>query len=230
MASKSKNKKNVKKTENTKKTAKNENVNTKGMQGSKDKSYGNVKKARESSRERKRKSNMIIIAAIALVILIAVAAAYWINERDPGTRQAAARTVSLQTARGAVTIEVYPDKMPVTVDNFEKLVKSGFYNGLTFHRVEDWVVQGGDPDGNGTGGPGWAIPLETSQDLKNVRGAVAMARSEDPDSAGSQFYILKKDAAWLDGRYAVFGRVIQGMDIVDQIMAGDKMESVRWDL
>ena len=172
---------------------------------------------------------MIIIAVAAVVIMIAVAAAYWIRERSPAPEQSAAQTVTIQTTQGNVAIEVYPDKMPVTVANFEKLVKSNFYNGLTFHRVEDWVIQGGDPKGDGTGGPGWTIPLETSPDLKNVRGAVAMARSQDPDSAGSQFYILKRDAAWLDGQYAVFGRVIQGMDVVDQIKAGDKMESVSWD-
>lgn len=172
---------------------------------------------------------MIIIAVVALVIIIAVAAGYWMRERSPGPEQSAVQTVTVRTTKGDVTMEVYPDKMPVTVGNFEKLVKSDFYKGLTFHRVEDWVIQGGDPRGDGTGGPGWTIPLEISPDLKNERGAVAMARSQDPDSAGSQFYILKKDAAGLNGQYAVFGRVIQGMDVVDQIKAGDKMESVSWD-
>lgn len=229
MAEKIKSKKNIK-SSGSSKTSK--NVNIKGLKGSKSNSSGTVIKKRKSSRDGKRKRNMIIIAVVALVILIAVAAAYWIHERSPGTvqkaAQTAAQTVTLQTTKGAVTFEVYPDKMPVTVANFEKLVKSEFYKGLTFHRVEDWVIQGGDPKGNGTGGPGWTIPLETSQDLKNERGAVAMARSEDPDSAGSQFYILKKDAAGLNGKYAVFGRVINGMDVVDQIKAGDKMEAVSW--
>ena len=165
---------------------------------------------------------MISIAAIALVVLSVIASAYWIHERPPIN----AKIVSIQTTKGDLAIEVYPKKMPVTVANFAKLVKSGFYNGLSFHRVEDWVVQGGDPKGNGSGGPGWSIPLETSPDLRHVRGAVAMARSQDPDSAGSQFYILKKDASWLDGQYAVFGRVIKGMDVVDKIRAGDKMELV----
>lgn len=228
MAEKIKSKKNIKSNGSTK-TAKNEKVNIKGAKGSKSKSSGTFNKTRKSSEDGKRKRNMIIIAVVALVILIAVAAAYWIHERPPVTVQTASQTVTLQTAKGAVTFEVYPDKMPITVANFEKLVKSEFYNGLTFHRVEDWVIQGGDPKGNGTGGPGWTIPLETSQDLKNERGAVAMARSEDPDSAGSQFYILKKDAASLNGKYAVFGRVIQGMDVVDQIKTGDKMETVSWD-
>ena len=170
-----------------------------------------------------RKRNMIVVAAIALVVLLVFAAVYWINERPPVTW----KIVTVQTTKGDLAIEVYPKTMPLTAANFEKLVKSDFYNGLSFHRVEDWVVQGGDPRGDGSGGPGWSIPLETSPELKHVRGAVAMARSQDPDSAGSQFYILKKDASWLDGQYAVFGRVIKGMDVVDKIRAGDKMLLVK---
>lgn len=135
--------------------------------------------------------------------------------------------VTIDTAKGQIVLEVYPDLMPVTVANFDKLVQSGFYDGLKFHRVEDWVIQGGDPIGNGTGGPGWKISLETNPQLKNVRGAVAMARSTDPNSAGSQFYILKKDASWLDGQYAVFGKVVQGLDVVDLIQKGDLMKTVK---
>ena len=136
-------------------------------------------------------------------------------------------TVTIETSKGNIVLEVYPDLMPVTVGNFEKLVKANFYDGLKFHRVEHWVVQGGDPQGNGTGGPGWSIPLETSGELLNVRGAVAMARSSHPDSAGSQFYILKTDAAWLDGEYAVFGKVTEGMEIVDQLARNDVMQAVK---
>jgi cyclophilin family peptidyl-prolyl cis-trans isomerase len=139
----------------------------------------------------------------------------------------ATQIITIDTGRGPIVLEVYPDLMPITVANFDKLVKSDFYNGLKFHRVENWVIQGGDPKGNGTGGPGWQIKLETSSQLKNLRGAVAMARSMDPDSAGSQFYILKKDASWLDGQYAVFGKVVQGMDVVDQIKIGDLMKTVK---
>jgi cyclophilin family peptidyl-prolyl cis-trans isomerase len=134
--------------------------------------------------------------------------------------------VTIATDKGQIVLEVYPDLMPITVANFDKLVQSGFYNGLKFHRVEDWVVQGGDPKGNGTGGPGWTIKLETNPQLKNLRGMVAMARAMDPDSAGSQFYILKTDASWLDGQYAVFGKVVQGMDVVDKIQIGDLMQTV----
>lgn len=137
------------------------------------------------------------------------------------------RKIVIGTEKGNIEVEVYPEKMPVTVGNFLKLTGDGFYNGLTFHRVEHWVVQGGDPRGNGTGGPGWTIKLETHPDLKNVRGAVAMARAAYPDSAGSQFYILKTDAGWLDGQYAVFGMVSGGMDVVDRLEVGDRMTEVK---
>jgi peptidyl-prolyl cis-trans isomerase B (cyclophilin B) len=146
---------------------------------------------------------------------------------EAGKPLGAAKQIAINTDKGRIVVEVYPEAMPKTAANFQKLVDSKFYDGLTFHRVEDWVIQGGDPNGNGTGGPGWTIPLEKSPDqLKNVRGALAMARSQDPDTAGSQFYILKKDATSLDGQYAVFGKVIQGMDVVDQIQPNDKMNTV----
>ncbi len=135
--------------------------------------------------------------------------------------------VLLQTTSGGIFIRLHPGKMPVTVKNFIRLVNSNFYDNLKFHRVEDWVVQGGDPRGDGTGGPGWSIPLETSSDLTNIRGAVAMARDKNPDSAGSQFYVLKKDMPALDGKYAVFGEVVQGMYVVDQIRAGDKIQFIK---
>ncbi|NPV90137.1 MAG: peptidylprolyl isomerase [Firmicutes bacterium] len=138
-----------------------------------------------------------------------------------------AKQLAIDTDKGQIVVEVYPQAMPQTVANFQKLVDSKFYNGLNFHRVEDWVIQGGDPKGDGTGGPGWTIPLENSpSQLKNVRGALAMARSQDPNSAGSQFYILKNDATTLDGQYAVFGKVVKGMEVVDKIQKGDKMKTV----
>lgn len=178
-------------------------------------------KARVKAAPDKSKRNAILGAVIGFAIVLSVTLAYG------AYKQEAPKKVTIQTVKGPVVIEVYPKQMPVTVANFEKLVQSKFYDGLTFHRVEDWVIQGGDPKGDGTGGPGWTIPLETGPELKNVRGAVAMARSSDPNSAGSQFYILKKDMPSLDGQYAVFGKVVEGMDIVDQIQPGDKMVSVK---
>ena len=133
----------------------------------------------------------------------------------------------IQTSKGTIKVSLENKKMPITVGNFTKLINSGFYNGLNFHRVEDWVIQGGDPNGNGSGGSDETITLETSPDLKNIRGALAMARSTDPNSASSQFYILKSDASWLDGQYAVFGNVITGMELVDKMEIGDKILSIK---
>ncbi|PYO00640.1 MAG: peptidylprolyl isomerase [Candidatus Rokuibacteriota bacterium] len=126
----------------------------------------------------------------------------------------------------AIRIEFFPADAPKTVENFVTLAKKGFYNGLAFHRVvPDFVVQGGDPKGNGTGGPGYTIKAEFNKQ-KHVRGSLAMARSQDPDSAGSQFYITYGPTPHLDGSYTVFGKVTSGMDHVDRIKQGDRMKSV----
>ena len=122
-----------------------------------------------------------------------------------------------------IKIELYPHIAPISCENFEKLVKSGFYDGLTFHRViPGFMIQGGCPNGTGTGGPGWHIKGEfaangVKNDLKHTRGVLSMARAQDPNSAGSQFFIMHDDAAYLDGQYAAFGKVIEGMDAVDEI-------------
>ncbi len=122
-----------------------------------------------------------------------------------------------------IKIELYPDIAPIYCENCEKLVKSGFYDGLTFHRViPGFMIQGGCPKGNGTGGPGWNIKGEFSSngvknDLKHTRGVLSMARSMAPDSAGSQFFIMHDDAPHLDGQYAAFGKVVEGMEVVDEI-------------
>ena len=127
---------------------------------------------------------------------------------------------------GIIKIEFFADDAPKTVENFVTLAKKGFYNGLTFHRIEpNFVIQGGDPKGDGTGGPGYKIKAEFNKN-KHDRGAVAMARSNDPDSAGSQFYIVLAPSNFLDGKYTVFGKVVSGMNIVDNVKKGDKMKSV----
>ena len=124
-----------------------------------------------------------------------------------------------------IKLELYPEIAPKTVENFEKLVKDGFYNGLTFHRIiRGFMIQGGCPKGNGTGGPGWQIKGEFAangwkNDLKHTRGVISMARTGHPDSAGSQFFIMHEDAPHLDGQYAAFGKVVEGMDVVDRIAA-----------
>ena len=122
-----------------------------------------------------------------------------------------------------MTLELYPETAPITVDNFVKLAKDGFYDGLIFHRViEGFMIQGGDPDGNGCGGPGYSIKGEfaangVKNDLKHTRGVISMARAMDPDSAGSQFFIMHADSDYLDGNYAAFGMVLGGLDTVDVI-------------
>jgi len=127
---------------------------------------------------------------------------------------------------GEIRMEFYPADAPKTVENFVTLAKKGFYNGLTFHRVvPDFVVQGGCPKGNGTGGPGYQIKAEFNKQ-KHLRGTVAMARSQDPDSAGCQFYICYGATPHLDGQYTVFGKVVAGMELVDRIKQGDRMTSV----
>ena len=128
---------------------------------------------------------------------------------------------------GIIKIEFFAGDAPKTVENFVTLAKKGFYNGLTFHRIEPgFVVQGGDPKGDGTGGPGYKVKAEFNKN-KHDRGAVAMARSNDPDSAGSQFYVMLAGASELDGQYAVFGKVTSGMEVVDRIALGDKMKTVK---
>ncbi|MHB9023637.1 MAG: peptidylprolyl isomerase [Armatimonadota bacterium] len=142
--------------------------------------------------------------------------------KKAGTRQA-----TIETAKGKITVELYGKDAPLTTANFVKLAKSGFYDGLNFHRVEPgFVIQGGDPNGDGTGDPGYAIKLEIAPKLKHIKGALAMARSSDPDSAGCQFYITLDATPSLDGGYAVFGKVIKGMDVVEKIAIGDKINKI----
>ncbi len=122
-----------------------------------------------------------------------------------------------------IKLELDKTAAPVTVENFEKLVKEGFYNGLIFHRViSGFMIQGGCPDGTGMGGPGYQIKGEFLQNgvnnpLKHTRGVISMARAAHPDSAGSQFFIMHEDAPHLDGQYAAFGKVVEGIEVVDEI-------------
>ena len=125
---------------------------------------------------------------------------------------------------GVMSGELYPEIATISVENFEKLANSGFYNGLEFHRViPGFMIQGGCPEGNGTGGPGWNIKGEfaangVKNDLKHTRGVLSMARAMHPDSAGSQFFIMVEDAPHLDGQYAAFGKITEGMETADAIV------------
>lgn len=133
-------------------------------------------------------------------------------------------TITMENGK-KIVIELYPKIAPNTVANFVSLVQKGFYNGLTFHRViPGFMIQGGDPNGNGSGGPGYTIKGEFSSngfqnDLKHTRGVISMARAQDPNSGGSQFFIMVADAPSLDGGYAAFGKVQEGMDVVDEIVS-----------
>lgn len=136
-------------------------------------------------------------------------------------------TAVVVTNKGTFEFELHAERVPMTVENFVGLAEDGFYDGLTFHRYEPgFVIQGGDPRGDGTGGSGKTIPLETHPELKHVEGAVAMARSRAPDSASSQWYVTLSDVHQLDGDYAVFGKVVEGMDVVKELREGDVMERV----
>tara|TARA_Y100000310_G_scaffold340387_1_gene435945 strand:+ start:1488 stop:1970 length:483 start_codon:yes stop_codon:yes gene_type:complete len=134
---------------------------------------------------------------------------------------------TIETNKGIIELELFTEEAPITTKNFIKLAESGFYNGLTFHRVEPgFVIQGGDPNGDGTGGSDENIPLEIAPGLTHSKGTLAMARATDPNSASSQFYITLADAPFLDGNYAIFGKVISGMEVVESIGIGDVMTKV----
>jgi cyclophilin family peptidyl-prolyl cis-trans isomerase len=138
------------------------------------------------------------------------------------------RTAIIETAKGTIKFILHEDLAPITTANFIALAESKFYDGLKFHRVEPgFVIQGGCPYGTGTGGSGKNIPLEVSPNLLHgAAGAVAMARSSDPNSASSQFYVTLSPTPFLDGNYAVFGRVTEGLDVVSSIRVGDVMNRV----
>ena len=132
--------------------------------------------------------------------------------------------VTIETNQGVITVELYPEVAPNTVNNFISLVSKGFYDGTIFHRViPGFMIQGGDPEGTGMGGPGYGIKGEFSSNnfenqLKHTTGVISMARSQNPDSAGSQFFIMVADASYLDGQYAAFGKVLTGQDVAEKIV------------
>lgn len=167
---------------------------------------------------------------IPLIILLIISFLIWyqgvIKNKNQEKSEAMIKNpvVTIQMADGGlIKIELYPEIAPNTVNNFISLSKSGFYDGVIFHRViEGFMIQGGDPLGTGVGGPGYSIKGEFrangfENELKHSRGVLSMARSNNPDSAGSQFFIMHQDAAHLDGQYAAFGKVISGIEVVDQI-------------
>ncbi|MDR3183446.1 MAG: peptidylprolyl isomerase [Planctomycetaceae bacterium] len=137
------------------------------------------------------------------------------------------KTATIKTQRGTIKLQLFDDKVPKTVENFETLAKKGFYDALTFHRViEEFMIQGGCPQGDGTGGPGYQFDDEFHQDLKHDCPGILSMANAGPNTNGSQFFITHVPCPWLDGKHTVFGKVIEGQDIVDSIEQGDAIESI----
>ena len=169
-----------------------------------------------------------IVLALAAVLCLGLTAC---GQTPADASASAAEPIGKYTAvidiagYGAITLELDGDSAPLTVANFVKLAQAGFYDGLTFHRIMDgFMMQGGDPKGNGTGGSDETIPGEFSANgydnpISHTRGTISMARAQDPNSASSQFFICQADSTFLDGSYAAFGRVTDGMDVVDAVCA-----------
>ena len=138
-----------------------------------------------------------------------------------------ALTATIDTDRGPIKLELYPEKAPLTVANFVNLAKRGFYDGLNFHRVIDsFMIQGGCPQGRGTGGPGYKFEDETRNGVPHQRGSLSMANA-GPNTNGSQFFITHIKTDWLDGKHTVFGKVLEGLDVVDAVKQGDAIKSVK---
>lgn len=138
-----------------------------------------------------------------------------------------ALTATIDTDRGPIKLELYPDKAPLTVANFVNLAKRGYYDGLNFHRViNDFMIQGGCPQGRGTGGPGYKFEDETRNGVPHQRGSLSMANA-GPNTNGSQFFITHIKTDWLDGKHTVFGQVLEGQDVVDAVKRGDTIKSIR---
>ena len=135
-------------------------------------------------------------------------------------------TATFDTSRGPIKIELYPDKAPLTVANFVNLAKRGFYDGLSFHRViADFMIQGGCPEGSGRGGPGYRFEDETTNGVRHERGVLSMANA-GPNTNGSQFFITHVPTPWLDGKHTVFGKITEGLDVVDAVKQGDLITKV----
>jgi len=180
-----------------------------------------------------------LLTLLSVVFAFSVSAYAALKMAPDHAQGATAPIAVLQTVKGTIVIRLYPKDAPQTVANFIKLVNKGFYNGLTFHRVDNLgdstnpsnpgkIIQGGDPNGNGTGGPGYTIKGEfpangVNNPLLHTAGAVAMARETGYDTAGSQFYICINPVPDLNGNYAVFGYVIKGLDVANKIVVGDKI-------
>ena len=178
--------------------------------------------------------NRILRSAAAIVSVLVLAASFApaaapVKAETADSSENPVIAIEIQDY-GTITVELEPESAPITVENFLKLVGDGFYDGLTFHRIiSGFMIQGGDPMGNGTGGSKDTIKGEFAANgvenpISHTRGVISMARSQDPDSASSQFFIMHADASYLDGQYAAFGHVLEGIEIVDKICQNTKVE------
>ena len=182
------------------------------------------RKAEQARRAKVRRQKRILAAAVLVVIAAVAAVLIWNNQKKKEEASVGDYTAEIAVKDyGTITVELDGDAAPETVKNFVSLAESGFYDGLTFHRIIDgFMIQGGDPNGDGTGGSEETIPGEFSANgfdnpLSHTRGTISMARSQDYDSASSQFFIMQEDTPSLDGQYAAFGHVTSGMEVVDAI-------------
>ena len=163
-----------------------------------------------------KKALVFLLAAFVLFTTGCTAAG--MNDKDKGAKKMANPIAVFETNQGTFEVELFEDKAPITVKNFTDLAEKGFYDGLIFHRVIDgFMIQGGDPNGMGTGGPGYTIPDEFHKDLKHDSEGVLSMANAGPNTGGSQFFITLAATPWLDGHHSVFGKVVKGMDVVREI-------------
>ena len=163
-----------------------------------------------------KKALVFLLAAFVLFTTGCTAAG--MNDKDKGAKKMANPIAVFETNQGTFEVELFEDKAPITVKNFTDLAEKGFYDGLIFHRVIDgFMIQGGDPNGTGTGGPGYTIPDEFHKDLKHDSEGVLSMANAGPNTGGSQFFITLAATPWLDGHHSVFGKVVKGMDVVREI-------------
>lgn len=183
----------------------------------------------------KNKSIVFLVSFVVFTLFIqGVAMSFTpVEPKTPMTFEAGKKYfATIQTDKGNIVVELNAQKAPLSVTNFVQLAQGGYYNNLTFHRVEpSFVIQGGDPLGTGTGGPGYTVKAEINNGLKHIEGALAWARQGDQSnperrSSGSQFYITLAPTPFLDNQYTVFGQTVQGMDVVKKIARGDKILKV----
>ncbi len=170
----------------------------------------------------------MIISLVTMVATCWVACAAGTHEKSSSTKPVKDIRIVMSTSKGDISATLYASKVPMTVANFLNLAKRGFYNNLTFHRViSNFMIQGGDPNGTGSGGPGYEFANEIVPSLKHESSGIFSMANAGPDTNGSQFFITHRATPWLDGKHTVFGKVTKGMDVVNAIVKGDTIKSIK---